>query len=130
MPIIKSAKKRVRVTARQTAENHLHRQRSRTAVKRVREYLADGKPAEAAAHASTAQAYLDKAAKRGALPANAVARYKSSLSAALKKAGHKGPIAGRHAKTTTTKPAVKKATATTKPAAKKTSKPAPKKPAK
>lgn len=128
MPIIKSAQKRVRVTVTKTAKNHLHRTRARTALKKVRDSIAAGKVDEAAAHASTAQAYLDKAAKVGAFHKNTVSRYKSNLAASLKRAGAKGATAAK------TKGAAKKAApkkAAAKPAAKKgpAKKAAPKKPA-
>lgn len=135
MPIIKSAKKRVRVTARQTAENHLHRQRSRTAIKKVRDLLAAGKVKEAAAQVSVAQAYLDKAAKVRAFSPNTVARYKSRLVAAVKAAGNKDALTKKKAapkgKAKATAPAKKpaasaKKAAPKKPASKPAAKPAPK----
>jgi small subunit ribosomal protein S20 len=130
MPIIKSAQKRVRVTARQTEKNHLHRSRARTALKRIRDLTAAGKTDEAAAHVATAQKYLDKAAKVGAFSNNTVSRYKSNLAASLKKAGVKGATAPAKKASTTKKAAPK--TAAKKPAAKKApaKKPAPKKSAK
>lgn len=128
MPIIKSAQKRVRVTARKTEKNHLHRSRARTALKRIRDLTAAGKTDEAAAHVATAQKYLDKAAKVGAFSENTVARYKSNLAANLKKAGVKGataaakkPAKKSSAKAPAKKAAPKKAPAK-KPAAKKTDK--------
>jgi small subunit ribosomal protein S20 len=108
MPIIKSAQKRVRVTAVKTEKNHLHRSRARTALKRIRDLAAAGKTDEAAAHVATAQKYLDKAAKVGAFSDNTVARYKSNLAANLKKAGVKGATAPAKK---ATKPAAKKAPA-------------------
>lgn len=129
MPIIKSAQKRVRVTAKKTEKNHLHRTRARTALKRIRDLTAAGKTDEAAAHVATAQKYLDKAAKVGAFSNNTVARYKSNLAASLKKSGVKGATAPARktaakkapAKKPATKPAAKKAPAK-KSATKKTDK--------
>ncbi len=89
MPIIASAKKRVRTAARQYEENNLHRSRARTSVKKIRDALAAGKTADAVAELPRAQSYLDKAAKTNAMHANAVARYKSQLAVALKAAGNK-----------------------------------------
>ncbi len=106
MPQIASAKKRVRVTARQTEENRLHRTRARTAIKRVRSLLAAGKKSEAVAAVATAQAYLDKAAKVRAFHPNTVSRYKSRLAAALKAAGNTTALPGRTAPSP--KPAAKK----------------------
>lgn len=118
MPIIKSAQKRVRVTATKTEKNHLHRTRARTSLKKVRDLIAAGKAEEAATHAATAQAYLDKAAKVGAFHANSVSRYKSNLSASLKRAGVKGATAPKR-KPAAKKAAPKKSAAATQPAAKK-----------
>jgi small subunit ribosomal protein S20 len=110
MPIIKSAQKRVRVTAVKTEKNHLHRTRARTALKRTRELAAAGKSEDAAKSAVTAQGYLDKAAKVGAFHANSVARYKSNLAATLKKAGIKaGAKKAAKPKTAAKKAAPKKA---------------------
>lgn len=138
MPQIASAKKRVRVTARQTAENRVHSTRSRTALKRVRTLIGEGKTTEAMASVATAHSYLDKAAKKGAFHANTAARYKSRLAKALKDAGGKDATPKRSvapvtkaktpAKTSAkAKPAAKAATApkktpAKKPAAKKSSK--------
>jgi small subunit ribosomal protein S20 len=93
------------VTARQTGENHLHRARSRTSLKKVRELVAAGKLPEAVAEVSIAQSYLDKAAKRGSFHANTSARYKSRLVSALKAAGNKDAVPARKK----TKPAQTKA---------------------
>lgn len=127
MPQIASAKKRVKVAARQTEENRLHRARARTALKQVRDLMAAGKVPEALLHVSTAQAYLDKAAKSKALHPNAAARYKSRLIQALKAAGNKNALprrtkeaAGKKTAKKPVKAAVKKAA--TKPAAKPTDK--------
>lgn len=133
MPIIKSAQKRVRVTAVKTEKNHLHRTRARTALKRVRDLIAAGQVDEAAKHAATAQSYLDKAAKVGAFHANTVSRYKSNLAANLKRAGVKGQAPAR-AKTATTKqtgtkPAKKKSPAKKASPTSAAKKPAAKKPA-
>ena len=95
MPQIASAKKRVKVTARQFAENSLHRTRARTALKQVRLLAASGKTKEAIALVAITYSHLDKAAKVGAFHANTVSRYKSRLSAALKAAGNKEAIPAR-----------------------------------
>jgi small subunit ribosomal protein S20 len=130
MPQIQSAKKRVRTQARQTAENRLHRARSRTALKRVRELTVAGNVKEAVAEVATVQTYLDKAAKTGAWHPNTAARYKSRLAAALKKAGNSEVTPARTKVTSAKKPAPKKsapratvAKSSTKPAATKSAKP-------
>ena len=128
MPQIKSAKKRVKVAARQAAENTLHRSRARTALKQVRTLAAAGKAEEAAKALPIAQKYLDKAAKVRAIHPRTVARYKSRVAEFLKQAKAK-PAAAKPAakapakaaaKKTAPKPAAKKAPAK-KPDTKKTS---------
>ncbi|MEX2043290.1 MAG: 30S ribosomal protein S20 [Patescibacteria group bacterium] len=117
MPQIKSAKKRVKVAARQAEENTLHRSRARTALKKVRSLAADGKADEAAKALPAAQKYLDKAAKVRAIHPRTVDRYKSRVAEVLKQAKAK-PAAGVKA----AKPAAKKAAkSSAKPAVKKTS---------
>lgn len=112
MPIIRSAKKRLKTSARQTDENQRHRARARTAIKKIRELAAAGKVAEAIAELPKAQSAIDKAAKTNAIHANAAARQKARLSGSLKSAGNKDKTPAR-AKIAT-KPAAAK-----KPAAKK-----------
>lgn len=92
MPQIKSAKKRVRVTARQTEQNRLHRTRSRSAVKKVRTLLTEEKVGEAAKTFTVVQKYLDKAVKTNAVHPNTADRTKARLAMALKAAGNKGPL--------------------------------------
>jgi small subunit ribosomal protein S20 len=128
MPQIASAKKRVRVTERQTEENRLHRTRSRTALKKVRTLLSQGKTKEAGEAIAVAQSNLDKAAKVRAFHPNTVSRYKSRLAEAAKKAGLKGATPARQQKVATKaapkkaakSPVAKKATAAKKPAKKTT----------
>src|SRR4051812_10744145 len=113
MPIIKSAKKRVRVARKATARNVKTKRTLRAALKSFASKASSG------SH-SKAQSSLDKAGKKGILHKNKVARKKRQLAAAAKKAGVK--TAGTK-KTATKKPAVKKAapkkTAAKKPVAKK-----------
>lgn len=124
MPQIKSAKKRVKTTARQTEENRLHKARSRTALKKVRTLVGEGKTTEALAEVAVAQKNLDKAAKVRAFHPNTAARYKSRLAALLKKSGVKGAVPAAAGGTKPSKPKVSKASTGKKPSA------APKKPAK
>ncbi len=87
MPIIKSAKKRVRVARKATVRNSKTKRNLRTALKAFHATLTGGvKPAEA--H-SKAQSALDKAGKHGILHKNKVARKKRQLAAATKVAGIK-----------------------------------------
>lgn len=110
MPQIKSAKKRVKVAARQAEENTLHRSRARTALKQVRALAAAGKADEAAKALPTAQKYLDKAAKVRAIHPRAVARYKSRAAGALKQAKAK-PVTKQTKPAAAAKPAAKKSPA-------------------
>ncbi len=107
MPIIKSAKKRVKQTRKATVRNARTKRSLRDSLK-----LFSKKPTASAK--SKAESNLDKAAKKGLVHKNKVARKKRQLAAAAKKAGVKPTTA----KKATTKPAAKKAPAK-KPAAKK-----------
>jgi ribosomal protein S20 len=114
MPIIKSAKKRVRQTRKATSRNASTKRSLRSALKSF------GKKPSASSHAK-AQSKLDKAAKKGLVHKNKVARKKRQLAAAAKKAGvkHTGTKKAAAKKTPTKKPAAKKSPAKKKPAAKK-----------
>lgn len=76
MPNIKSAKKRMELSRTARTKNRAERSKVRTAIKRVR---AATTAEDAQARFIEAQAVLDRAATRGLHPANAVARWKSSL---------------------------------------------------
>jgi ribosomal protein S20 len=114
MPIIKSAKKRVR-TARKAAIRNSKTHRSlKSALKTFAK-----KPATASL--SEAHSNLDKAVKKGVIHKNKAARLKKRAAAKAKAAGVKP---GKSAKTVakkaaTKKPTTKKTTAKKKPAAKK-----------
>jgi len=82
MPIIKSAKKRVKTTKKATARNAKAKKSMRSAFKLF------SKSTTSKNH-SAAQSALDKAAKKGLLHKNKVARKKRQLAAAAKKAGAK-----------------------------------------
>ena len=113
MPIIKSAKKRVRVTARATERNRGTRNKLRTSFKSFVASVKGGKNT-AESHAE-AQRALDIAVKKGVMHKNKAARKKAQLAKALKASGAKVE------KSTKAKaPAVKKAAPAKKAAAKKT----------
>jgi len=133
MPIIKSAKKRVKVTKKATIRNVKTKRSLKAALKNFHASLTGKGAAEA--HAK-AQSNLDKAGKKGVMHKNKVARKKKQLAAAAKKAGVKTAGTAKTtkkaapakkaapksaAKKTAAKPAAKKAPAK-KPAAKKTAK--------
>jgi len=109
MPIIKSAKKRVKTTKKATIRNAKTKKNLRSALK------AFGKKSSTTGHAK-AQSALDTAAKKGLMHKNKVARKKRQLAAAAKAAGMK--VEKKAAKAAAPKPAAKKAPAK-KPAAKK-----------
>jgi len=106
MPIIKSAKKRVRVSTKATVRNSKTKRSLKSAVKAFAAALAGGKKVSEA-H-SKAQSELDKAAKKGVMHKNKAARKKSQLARAAKVAGVK--TAGAK-KTAAKKPAAKKTAA-------------------
>lgn len=112
MPIIKSAKKRVRVANKAAVRNSKTKRSLRTALKSFHKAIGGGKKDTTAEHRK-AQSALDKAAKKNVMHKNKVARKKRQLSRAAKAAG-----------SNTSKPAMKNAapkkTAAKKPVAKKT----------
>ncbi len=115
MPIIKSAKKRVRVSSKATIRNAKTKRSLKTALKVFQTGLS-GK--DNTSNLSKAQSALDKAAKKGVVHKNKVARKKRQLAAAAKAAGMKPASAS---KKTIAKPMAKK-TPAKKPATKKTPK--------
>jgi ribosomal protein S20 len=115
MPIIKSAKKRVRVAAKAAVRNSKTKRSLKGALRLF------GRKTSASSHAG-AQSAIDKAAKKGLLHKNKAARLKRQLSAKAKAAGTKPAASAKKA----AKPAVAKKTAAKKAPAKK---PAAKKPA-
>jgi len=117
MPIIKSAKKRVKVAAKAKARNVRTKRTLREALKAFSKAVDSGKAADIQKTQREAVSALDIAVKKAIIHKNKAARQKAALSAQAKAAGAK-----------VTKSAVKPAPKTTKakPAAKK---PAAKKPA-
>ncbi len=118
MPIIKSAKKRVRVTRKAATRNAKTKRTLKGALKVFTSSLSNGKKVSES-HAA-AQSALDRAGKKNVMHKNKVARKKRQLAAAAKAQGVK--LAGP--KKTAAKPTAKKAPAkkvpAKKPAAKKT----------
>ena len=124
MPIIQSAKKRVRVAKKAGIQNTKTRRNMRTSIKTFNTTLASKKDTTQAQN--DAYSAIDTAAKKGVISKNKAARKKSQLNTASKAAGttktgakvtKKSPATSK--KTTAKKPATKKP-ATKKPAAKKT----------
>ena len=115
MPIIKSAKKRVRQTQKAKARNAATKGALRTALKKFATSVSGKKNVSAAQ--SDAQSALDRAAKKGVMHPNKVARKKRQLAAAAKAAGAK--VEKKAAKPAVKKAPAKKAAPAKKPAAKK-----------
>lgn len=96
MPIIKSAKKRVRVAKKAAIRNSKTKRSLKDAVKSFARVLTSGKTV-AEAH-NKAQSELDKAAKKGVMHKNKVARKKRQLAAAAKASGSAKPAAKKATK--------------------------------
>lgn len=117
MPIIKSAKKRVKVARKATVRNAKTKRSLKTAIKSFHAALTGKKAPEAQ---SKAQSELDKAVKKGVISKNKAARKKQQLANKAKAAGVKPATAKKApaksaakpaAKAPAKKPAAKKATA-------------------
>lgn len=103
MPVIKSAKKRVKVASKAAARNRQTKRILKDAVKSFVRALTGGKKANET-HAK-AQSELDKAVKKGVMHKNKAARKKSQLARAAKTAASAKPAAP---KKTTAKKSAKK----------------------
>lgn len=82
-----SARKRIRQTVRRTERNRARRSRVRTFVTKVETAIAGGDKATAAQALRAAQPELQRAAAKGVLHRNRVARKLSRLSARIKALG-------------------------------------------
>jgi small subunit ribosomal protein S20 len=105
MPIIKSAKKRVRISTKAAVRNSKTKRSLKTALKAFHAAITGGAK-DARKVESKAHSALDKAAKKGVMHKNKVARKKSQLARAAKTTA-----AAPAKKTVAKKPAVKKAPA-------------------
>ncbi|MBV8577421.1 MAG: 30S ribosomal protein S20 [Acetobacteraceae bacterium] len=79
-----SARKRIRQTARRTLRNHARKSRMRTFVKKVEAAITAGDKQAAAAALRAAQPEMQRAAGKGVVHRNSVARKVSRLSARIK----------------------------------------------
>ncbi len=79
MPNIKSAKKRVLVTAKKKVTNNDYRASMRTAIKKCEALIHDKNVDEAKTAFTTAVKKIDKACSKGVIKKNTAARYKSNL---------------------------------------------------
>lgn len=89
MPIKENARKYMRVTARKTEHNKVVKGVFKNAVKATREAVTAGDLDKAREMFTRAQKALDKAVEKNLLKKNTVARKKSRLNAAIKKASGK-----------------------------------------
>src|SRR4249920_719475 len=111
MPIIKSAKKRVRVAEKASIRNSKTKRSLRTALKAFHKAVTGGDK-DVADKQSASQSNLDQAVKKGIIHKNKAARIKRQLAAKAKASATAAPAAKKKA-------APKKTAATKKPAAKK-----------
>ncbi len=79
-----SARKRIRQTARRTERNHARKSRMRTFVKKVEAAIAGGDKAVAAEAFKAAQPEMQRAAGKGVIHANTVARKLSRMAKRIK----------------------------------------------
>ena len=89
MPLIKSAKKRVKVAAKANARNTHTRRDMREAMKAFAKALESGKPAQINQAQIAADSAIDTAAKKNVIHKNKAARFKAKLSKQAKSAGVK-----------------------------------------
>lgn len=82
-----SARKRIRQTAKRTARNKARKSRVRSFVRKVEEAVASGDKAAAQEAFRAAQPEMQRAATKGVVHANTVARKLSRLSARVKSLG-------------------------------------------
>ena len=82
-----SAQKRIRQTAKRMARNKARKSRVRSFVRKLEEAIATGDKAAAQEAFRAAQPEMQRAATKGALHANTVARKVSRLSARVKAMG-------------------------------------------
>lgn len=108
MPIIKSAKKRVKTAEKATVRNAKTKRNFRTAVKQFRASLATKKNSSEAL--SQAQSTIDTAVKKGLLHKKNAARKKQQLAKEAKDAGVKLTPASTKKTTAKKAPAKKKTT--------------------
>jgi small subunit ribosomal protein S20 len=79
-----SARKRIRQTAKRTARNHARKSRMRTFLRKVEAAIAGGNKEAAQDALKAAQPEMQRAATKGVIHSNTVARKLSRLSANIK----------------------------------------------
>ena len=125
MPIIKSAKKRVRVSAKANDRNKDTKLTLRTAMKSFVDAIKNGKNVSEAQ--SSVQSALDTAVKKGIIHKNKAARKKAQLAKAANASGAKPVAKAKVAKAAPVKKAAVKAAPVKKAAPKAAAKPVAKK---
>lgn len=80
-----SSLKRVRITERRTAVNKMHKSRMRTAIKALRKAMANHDLDLTLKLLPKTYSVVDRAAKWGIIKTNTASRYKSRLTARVKK---------------------------------------------
>lgn len=83
MPIIKSAKKRVKVTKKKTAKNRKWKEELKDAIKSFEVLIEEDKAEEAKAQLKEATKIIDKCASKNLIHKNNAARKKSRLAKML-----------------------------------------------
>lgn len=113
MPIIKSAKKRVKVAAKATTRNARTKRTLRDALKSFTKALESGRSADIAKAEQAAMSAIDMAAKKAVIHKNKAARKKAQVSAAAKATVRHSSPSSKGVKPTkaAAKPAAKKPTA-------------------
>ncbi|QNT78949.1 30S ribosomal protein S20 [Entomobacter blattae] len=84
MANIASARKRIRQTERRTARNTARKSRMRTFIKKVEHAIASGNKEEALTALKIAQPEMQRAASKGVVHKNTIARKLSRLSGRIK----------------------------------------------
>mgnify|MGYP003603743739 CR=1 FL=1 len=120
MPIIKSAKKRVKVARKATIRNSKTKRSLKTAVKTFASAIAN-KDKKAGEALSKVQSELDKAAKKGIMHKNKAARKQAQVAKAAKVAGVKPVTKAKATKSPATPKKTPAKPTAKKPASKKTS---------
>lgn len=87
MPIIKSAKKRMRQNARRNARNRMRRSSLRTSIRRLTEAIEAGDRDAVQSQWVKTQGLIDRTARLGVIHPNAAARTKSRLARRINQAG-------------------------------------------
>lgn len=116
MPIIKSAKKRVRTSEKATARNNRTRKSIRNSIKALQIAIEKSDKKQIPKLMSEAQSAIDQGVKKNILHKNKAARKKAQLSSKVKDSGVKPLV---NPKTSAPKKAPVKSSVKAKPAAKK-----------